>query len=62
MRFLGLIITLAIIGYAIHVYLGASTGGGAGSEPEQRLDQAGEAADLMNQALQRHQDSLDRSR
>ena len=57
MRFLGLIITLAAIGYAIHVYLGSSTS--VETTPEQSIDHAQQASDAMNQALQRHQDRLD---
>ena len=59
MRFLGLIITLAIIGYAIHIYLGSSTDRNADIKPEQQIDQSKQAADLMNQALQRQQEKFD---
>lgn len=57
MRFLGLIITLAIIGYSIHMYLGTSPN--VETKPEQYIDQANHTADAMNQALQRQQDKLD---
>ena len=57
MRFLGLIITLAIIGYTIHIYLGSSQT--VETTPEQTTDHAQQAADAMNQALQRNQDKLD---
>ncbi|MGB5456740.1 MAG: hypothetical protein WBO73_08400 [Gammaproteobacteria bacterium] len=59
MRFLGLIITLAIIGYSIHIYLGSSPNTNDEMKPEQQIDQATQAADLMNEALQRQQDKLD---
>ncbi len=57
MRFLGLIITLAIIGYSVHIYLGSSQT--AETTPEQTIDQAKQATDAMNQSLQRSQDKLD---
>jgi hypothetical protein len=61
MRFLGLIIMLAIIGYAIHIYLDSSTDGNAEIKPKQQIDQAKQAADLMNQALQEQQDKFDQT-
>jgi hypothetical protein len=61
MRFLGLIITLAIIGYAVHIYLDSSTDRNAEIKPEQQIDQAKQAAYLMNQVLQKQQDKFDRS-
>ena len=57
MRFLGLIITIAIIGYAIHIYLSSSQT--VETKPEQYIDQASETTDAMNRALQNHQDKLD---
>lgn len=57
MRFLGLIITLAVIGYAIHIYLGSSSN--VDMKPEQQIDQAKQATDAMNQALQRQQEKFD---
>lgn len=56
MRFLGLVITLAVIGYAVHIYLGSSSS--VDTQPEQQIDQAKQAADVMNQALQRQQDKF----
>jgi hypothetical protein len=60
MRFLGLIITLAVIGYAIHIYLGSSPN--IKTDPEQQVDQAMKASDAMNQALQRQQELFDREK
>jgi len=57
MRFLGLIITLAIVGYSIHMYLGTSPS--VETKPEQYIDHANQATDAMNQALQHQQDKLD---
>ena len=57
MRFLGLIITLAIIGYAAHIYLGSSQE--VVTNPEETIDHAKQASDAMNQALHRYQDRLD---
>jgi hypothetical protein len=59
MRFLGLIITLAIIGYAMHIYLSSPTDRNAEIKPEAQIDQATQAADLMNQALRRQQEKFD---
>ena len=56
MRFLGLIITLAAVGYAVHMYLDSSTD--AGSQAEQYIDHSSEAADAMNRALQQQRDVL----
>ena len=56
MRFLGLIITLAAVGYAIHLYLGDSPV--TGTEAEQAVDQGSAAVDAMNRALQQHQQTL----
>ena len=58
MRFLGLIITLAAIGYAIHLYQGSSPG--VATQAEQTIDHSIEAVDAMNRALQQHQETLDR--
>jgi len=57
MRFLGLIITLAVIGYSIHIYLGSSQT--VESKPERYLDQANQATDAMNRALQHQQEKFD---
>jgi len=57
MRFLGLIITLAIIGYAIHIYPGSSPD--VETKPEQYIDQADQATDVMSRALQRQQEQFD---
>jgi len=57
MRFLGLIITLAIVGYSIHMYLGTSPN--VETKPEQYINHSSQAADAMNQALQHQQDKLD---
>ena len=60
MRFLGIIITLAAVGYALHVYLGSSSD--AGIEQAQQIDQARQAADAMNQALQLQQQKFERAK
>lgn len=60
MRFLGLIITLAVIGYAIHLYLGSSPG--TATQMEQHIEHSSEAADAMSRALQQHQEALDRAK
>jgi hypothetical protein len=57
MRFIGLIIMLAAVGYAVHLYLGDSPG--AGTEAEQTIEHGSEAVDAMNRALQQHQQTLD---
>ena len=57
MRLLGLIITLAAVAYAVHIYIGASPN--TETAREQQIDQARQAADTMNQALQLQQERLD---
>jgi len=57
MRFLGIIITLAIIAYVIHISSGSS--GHVETTPEQSIDQTKQATDAMNRAVQSQQEKLD---
>ena len=66
MKFLGLLISLAIIGYAMTVYLDSSrlttaSPDGSASTPKEYIDQAKQAADIMNQSLQKDKERLDGS-
>lgn len=64
MRFLSLLITLSIIGYAISVYLDSGDLTSADpdkvmSKPKEFIDHAQQAADQINSQMQRHKDKLD---
>ena len=66
MKFIGLIISLAIIGYAISIYLdkpGLTTASpdGAQSKPKDYIDQARQSTDAINQSLQQGKERLDGS-
>lgn len=66
MKFLGILISLAIIGYAITVYLDSSslTNGspeGIQSKPKDYIDQAKETTDAMSETLQAGKKRLDNS-
>ena len=64
MRFISLLLALAIIGYVIKVYLGTSSTSsldesGYRSNPQQTINQAEQAAESINQSLQDNQQRLD---
>ncbi len=62
MKFLGILITLAIIGYAVSVYLDSSnlpaTPGGA-SKPADYIDEARKSTDAIGDALKTGKERLD---
>lgn len=64
MRLIGLLLALAILGYVIKVYLGTSGMSSMEeneyrSHPRQTIDQAEQATEKLNQALQDNQQRLD---
>lgn len=63
MKFIGLLVSLAIIGYAISVYMGSSslTTDGSQSTPKEYIDQTKQSVDAINQALQKDKARLDDS-
>lgn len=66
MKFIGILISLAIIGYAITVYMGSSSlttasPDGTQSTPKDYIDSAKQSTDAMNEALKTGKDRLDGS-
>lgn len=66
MKFIGILISLAIIGYAISIYLDSpsltsSSPDGTQSKPKDYIDQARESTDAINQSLQQGKERLDGS-
>ena len=64
MRFISLLLALAIIGYVIKIYLGSSSmssmdEGGNRTHPQQTIEQAEETTERLNQVLQDNQQRLD---
>jgi hypothetical protein len=66
MKFIGLLLILAVIGYAMSVYLSSSnltsaSPDGSASKPKDYLDKTQQSADAINQALQKNKERLDGS-
>lgn len=64
MRLIGLLLTLAILGYVIKIYLGSSSvtstdEDGNKTHPQQTIERAEQATEQLNQALQNNQQRLD---
>ena len=64
MRLIGLLLTLAILGYVIKVYLGSSSVSSLDenantSRPQQTIERAEQATEQLNQVLQDNQQRLD---
>ena len=64
MRLIGLLLTLAILGYVIKIYLGTSSvstldGDGSMTRPQQTIEHAEQATQQLNQVLQDNQQRLD---
>ena len=64
MRFISLLLALAIIGYVIKVYLDSSSmvsieEGGNRTHPQQTIERAEQATEQVNQLLQDNQQRLD---
>jgi len=64
MRLIGLLLTLAILGYVIKIYLGSSSVTSADedgniSHPQQTIERAEQATEQLNQALQDNQQRFD---
>ena len=63
MRLIGLLLTLAVLGYVIKIYLGSSSvtsmdENGNMTRPQQTLEQAEQTTEQLNQVLQDHQQQL----
>ncbi len=66
MKFIGLLISLAIIGYTMSVYMKSSSlttasPDGSTSTPKEYIDKTQQSVDAINQALQRDKERLDSS-
>ncbi len=64
MRFISLLLGLAILGYVIKIYLDSSSvssldEGGTMTHPQQTIERADQASDQINKALQNNQQRLD---
>ena len=64
MRLIGLLLTLAILGYVIKIYLGSSSitspdEAGNITRPQQTIERAEQATEQLNQVLQDNQQRLD---
>lgn len=64
MRLIGLLLTLAILGYVIKIYLGSSSVTSTDEDvnithPQQTIERAEQATEQLNQALQDNQQRLD---
>ncbi len=64
MRFISLLLALAILGYVIKIYLGSSSvtsldEDGNMTRPQQTIEQAEQATEQLNRALQDNQQRLD---
>jgi hypothetical protein len=66
MKLLGLLITLAIIGYAMSTYMGSSglntvSPDGSQSKPKDYIDKTRQSVDTINQSLKKDKERLDSS-
>lgn len=65
MRLIGLLVTLAVLGYTIHIYLQSSnlpTTNGVQTKPAEYIDQARQSVGDINKAMQNQQDQVDKAR
>ncbi len=66
MKLIGLLISLAIIGYAMSIYMSSSSlttasPDGSQSRPKDYLDDAQKSADVMKKSLQEQQERMNNS-
>jgi hypothetical protein len=62
MRLIGLLVTLAVLGYTTYIYLGSSnttSSNGIQTKPAEYIDQTNKSVDAINDALQKQKDKLD---
>ena len=63
MRLVGLLASLAILAYAITMYLGSTPGSEEGaSTPQQYSDEAKQSVDAINEAMKQQQQQLDNNK
>lgn len=59
MRLIGLLITLAVLGYITYIYLGGNHAGDVvQTKPAEYIDQAQQSADAINDAMKKQQEQL----
>lgn len=64
MRFISLLLALAVLGYVIKIYLDSSVDSDTGeytSRPQQTIEHAEDTAQQLNQALQLQQKKIEES-
>ena len=65
MRLIGLLVTLAVVGVVIYMYLQSAninSANGVQTKPAEYVNQAKQGADAIDKAMQKQQDLLDRAR
>jgi len=60
MRLIGIIVALAAIGYAMHVYLGSSRME-VQTKPAEYVDQAKQSADAISEAMKKQQEQMEKA-
>jgi hypothetical protein len=60
MRLIGLLVTLAALGYAMHVYLGSSKVD-VQTKPAEYIDQANQSVDAINDAMKKQQEQMEKA-
>lgn len=65
MRLIGLLVTLAVVGYMTYIYLQSSnmtTANGVQTKPAEYIDQAKQSAADISKVMQNQQDQLNKDR
>lgn len=61
MRLIGLLVTLAVVGYVTYIYLHSSnmtTANGVQTKPAEYIDQAHKSVDAIDQAMKKQQEQM----
>ena len=59
MRLIGILVTLAVLGYTSYIYLGGSSDSASTKpQPVEYVDQAKQSADAINEAMKKQQEQL----
>ncbi len=64
MRLIGLLVTLAVLGYTTYIYLGTSnttSSNAIQTKPVEYIDQTNQSVDAINDALQKQKDKLNKA-
>ena len=65
MRLIGLLVTVAVLGYTAYIYLGSSSTtsvDGANVKPAETIDKARQSIDSLNEVLKKQKQQLDDTR